>query len=441
MKLFIALIFLIFFHNCSFDNKTGIWKNENSVSENDNNLFKDFETLITQKSSFDESIDIKKNFKFKLSDPVNNDNWNDIFYDETNNYKNFNFSGDNQLIFKSKKITKFTTNNFILFENDNLITSDIKGNIIIFSVSNDKVIKKFNFYKNKYKKIKKNLNIITNNGVIYVSDNIGFLYAYDYMDDKILWAKNFKTPFRSNLKLSKNKLILSNQNNDLFFINKKNGESMKLIPTEETTVKNQFKNNLSLNKNSIFFLNTYGSLYSINIETMNVNWFINLNQSFDLNPSNIFFGSKIITFDNKIFVSSNYFTYIIDVSSGSILYKINFSAKIKPSVIDNYLFLISKNNLLIAMNLKNGEIIYSYDINEKISEFLNIKKKNVKFKNIFIANNYIYIILKNSYILRFNIEGNLEKVEKLPTKIFSQPIFINGYMMYLSSSGKLSIVD
>ena len=93
------------------------------------------------------------------------------------------------------------------------------------------------------------------------------------------------------------------------------------------------------------------------------------------------------------------------------------------------------------MNLKNGEIIYSYDINEKISEFLNIKKKNVKFKNIFIANNYIYIILKNSYILRFNIEGNLEKVEKLPTKIFSQPIFINGYMMYLSSSGKLSIVD
>ena len=197
MKLFIALIFLIFFHNCSFDNKTGIWKNENSVSENDNNLFKDFETLITQKSSFDESIDIKKNFKFKLSDPVNNDNWNDIFYDETNNYKNFNFSGDNQLIFKSKKITKFTTNNFILFENDNLITSDIKGNIIIFSVSNDKVIKKFNFYKNKYKKIKKNLNIITNNGVIYVSDNIGFLYAYDYMDDKILWAKNFKTPSNS----------------------------------------------------------------------------------------------------------------------------------------------------------------------------------------------------------------------------------------------------
>jgi hypothetical protein len=48
----------------------------------------------------------------------------------------------------------------------------------------------------------------------------------------------------------------------LFFFNKKNGEILKLIPTEETIIKNKFINNLSLNK-KIFFLNTYGSLYSI----------------------------------------------------------------------------------------------------------------------------------------------------------------------------------
>ena len=32
-------------------------------------------------------------------------------------------------------------------------------------------------------------------------------------------------------------------------------------------------------------------------------------------------------------------------------------------------FLITKNNLLISMDLNNGKIIYSYDINKKISEF------------------------------------------------------------------------
>ena len=34
---------------------------------------------------------------------------------------------------------------------------------------------------------------------------------------KLLWAKNYKIPFRSNLKIYKNKLIAANQNNNLFF--------------------------------------------------------------------------------------------------------------------------------------------------------------------------------------------------------------------------------
>ena len=85
---------------------------------------------------------------------------------------------------------------------------------------------------------------------------------------------------------------------------------IKLIPTEDTIVKNQFINNLSLNRNSVFFINTYGSLYSIDIKSMQVNWFINLNQSNDLNPSNLFFGSKIINSGNKLAVSSNHSTYI-----------------------------------------------------------------------------------------------------------------------------------
>ena len=54
---------------------------------------------------------------------------------------------------------------------------------------------------------------------------------------------------------------------------------LKLIPTEETIVKNKFINNISLNKIITFFLNTYGSLYSVDNKKMQINWFINLNQS------------------------------------------------------------------------------------------------------------------------------------------------------------------
>ena len=112
-----------------------------------------------------------------------------------------------------------------------------------------------------------------------------------YLSDKLLWAQNYKIPFRSNLKLYENRLVAANQNNILYFFDKNSGEILKLIPTEETLIKNQFENNISISKNFTYFLNTYGSFYAIDNKSMQILWFINLNQSNDLNPSNLFLTS------------------------------------------------------------------------------------------------------------------------------------------------------
>ena len=134
----------------------------------------------------------------------------------------------------------------------------------------NKIINKYNFYKKKFKNLTKILNLIVENNIIYVSDNIGFLYAYDYEKNIILWAKNYKIPFQSNIKIFKDKILTSNLNNDFYFFNKK--MAMYSNPTR-ALVKNKFVNNLSILDNDIFYLNTYGSLYSIDNNTMKVNWF------------------------------------------------------------------------------------------------------------------------------------------------------------------------
>ena len=442
MKFFYALLILIFFQNCSFDNKTGIWKNDNIISRENDDVFKEFETLSTINKSFDEEIYIDVKFQFPSSKIINNLQWKDVFYSESNNLKNFKYNGLNEQIFKSKKISKYKINDLILYEENHLIVGDENGNLIVFSINKNKIITKFNFYKKKYKKIKKKLNLIIEDKIIYVSDNIGYLYAFDIRKNKIIWAKNHKIPFRSNLKLSGNKLIASNQNNNLFFFDKNNGDILKLIPTEETILKNKFINNLSLDDNSIFFLNTYGSLYSVNIASMKLNWFVNLNQSLDLDFSNLFFGNQVVNDKkDKIVISSNYYTYIINSKTGSILYKKNLSSKFRPIILNNYLFLITKKNLLVSINLITGEIVYSYDINRQIAEFINTKKQTVQIKNIMLVNNNILITLKNSYILTFSISGILDEVNDLPSKINSEPIIINGSILYLNHRNKLLIVD
>ena len=441
MKFFYLFILLFFTWNCSFDNKSGIWKNENISQNSDNNVFKEFRKLSLANDEFKKIVKIKNDYVFNLPKKIVSKNWTEELYNKSNYIPNLEYNNLNKLTFKTNKISKYRVRDFILSQNNLIFFSDLKGNLIIFSLEENKIVQKFNFYKKKYKEIRKVLNFIVEKNIIYVADNLGYLYALNYETNKIEWAKNYKTPFRSNLKIIENKLVTSTENNNLYFFDKMNGNIFKLIPTEESIIQNEFVNNLSSNNKFTYFLNSYGSLYAIDNKSMVIKWFLNLNQAIDLNTSNLFEGGKIINFKDKIVISSKNFTYIIDSNNGSIIFKVNFSSVLNPIIINNYLFIISKNDLLIAFDLNKGDLIYSVDINQNVADFLKNKKKKLFFKNILMINDQIYIFLKNSYVLRFNVNGSLKEIVKLPTKIFTNPILINRSILYLDKKNKLSVIN
>ena len=160
----------------------------------------------------------------------------------------------------------------------------------------------------------------------------------------------------------------------------------------------------------------------------------------DINPNNLL-KEIVINDDNYIVVSSNKNLFILDSKSGNLIHKINFSAFLNPQISNNHLFLVTKNNLLISVDLISGKLIYSYDINEKISEYLKIKKKNVILKDLLILNNQIHIFLKNSFVLKFNVKGNLEEINKLPSKINSLPIIVESSILYSDTKNRISVVN
>ena len=166
------------------------------------------------------------------------------------------------------------------------------------------------------------------------------------------------------------------------------------------------------------------SLYSFNFDKITINWFNNLNQSFDLSPSNLFEGNKLVSTDNQIIVSSNTKTYIIDTNTGSIIKRYNFSSTVKPIIISDILFFLSNNNFLITLELNKKKILYSYDLKELKDLELIKNRKNI-FKDMMILNNDIFIFLENSKVLKFNILGQFENLQKLPSNIQTSPILID----------------
>ena len=175
---------------------------------------------------------------------------------------------------------------------------------------------------------------------------------------------------------------------------------------------------------------------------MKINWFLNLNQAVDLNPTNLFYGNEIIINKSFLVISSSQFLYVIDKFNGSIILKKDIVSNIKPLIVENYLFLVTKNYLLVVIDLNIKKIIYSYDINSKVAEFLNLKnKRTVSIKDIMMVNDNLYLFLKNSYILKFNKDGNIISVRKLPTQISSVPIIANRLLIYINNRKKINIIN
>ena len=440
MKIFLTSILLIILSSCSFDNKTGIWQNRDEINSKKEDRFKGFETLYTETKSFDSIIEPGNNLEIIL-DPIQlNLKWTDEYYKNSNNLDNFNYKGLNESIFKSRKLSRYKTKGRVLYDNQKVIVTDDKGNIIVYSIEDQTIILKYNFYKKKFKKIKKILNIIIEDNIIYVGDNFGYLYALDYVNRKLLWAKNYKVPFRSNLKIKDKKILIADINNSLYLINKENGEKLKVIPTEETIVKNNFINSLVSSKDSFFYLNTYGSLYSISNKG-EIKWFINLNQALEITSTNLFYSNPIILHQDKLIVSTDLYLYIVDSNNGSIFSKVAITSLLKPVASGENLFLITKDNLLVCINLNTNKITYSIDISQNIANFLDTKKKSINIKSLAIINNDLFLFLDNSYLVRFSSVGKIKNINKLSYKLHSFPIFVNESILYLNNKNKLIIIN
>ena len=442
MKIIFCILVIILLQNCSFDNKSGIWKNSSEEIKKTSENFKDFKKIVLENENFfNEIIDIDKDFKFFLTKPLSPTKWNDFFFDSNNINANFSFSDKNKIIFRSGKLSRNKVSNNILFNRDLLITSDSKGNIIVYSLELKKILHKYNFYKKKIKNIEKKLYYILDDSLLYVSDNIGYLYAYNFIENDIIWAKKFDAPFRSNLKADSKKLFLADENNNLFIVDIKNGNILRKIPSEEVLIKNNFENNVAINKTDLFFLNNFGSLYSVNKDSLKINWFVNVNTSVESNIEKLFTSNEIHIFDDNLIISTDNILQVLSNQYGSTKFKIPISSRISPIINKDYIFIVSNNNLLISIQISTGKIIYSYEINQLISDYLNSKKKKINVNLIRLINSQIYVFLNNSFVIKFNVNGEIIDIFKLPKKIYSNPIFIENSLIYLDNKNKIIILN
>ena len=91
--------------------------------------------------------------------------------------------------------------------------------------------------------------------------------------------------------------------------------------------------------------------------------------------------------------------------------------------------------------MNSGKILFSFNVNKKVADYLKVKRRDLSFKYFALLNNNIYIFLQNSYLLKFKINGEVSEIYKLPAKINSSPIFIDNSIFFLDLKNKPIMIN
>ncbi|MDB9795807.1 PQQ-binding-like beta-propeller repeat protein [Pelagibacteraceae bacterium] len=444
MKSFISIFVILIISSCSFDNKTGIWNDASVMSDvgsstrsvNDTDQVDRYEYIFSKEKLFNEEKNLYKSSNFKLAPPIRIDNWLEEYGSKTNNISNYLYSGNKTLLSKSPRLSKSSLDKNIIFYKNNLVNYDHKGKIFIYSLSVEKKIFEYDFYKGNFKKFKKEMYLAISNDILYIADNLGYLYAVDLINRSLIWAKNYGIPFRSNIKITNGQLLLANQDNVIYSININNGDKNWQYATTLTFLKVIFKNNIAIdevNKN-LFFLNTSGELYSINYLEQKINWLINFKNASVKTNSDLFLSHPIVFKNDNLIISTEKSILNYNSNSGVLNWSFPSDSILKPILTNNYVYIFSKNNLLICLDNKSGEVLWSKNIykdlkNEKIGKFNDFK----------MVNNKINFFSSNGYLLSFNYSnGYLEYMKKISKKgISSVAIFVKENMILVDQKSKL----
>ena len=436
-KIIILILFLPLLNNCSFDNKTGIWKNESRTKVVDRKTDKVLESVFKEKQFFLEEIEPQDNYLFKNLKKVKILNWNETYQNNQNNIENVNYINKKEVLLKSKKLKGRILNKDFLYEDENIIYTDIKGNVYVYSINNNTEIFRYNFYKKKYKKINKKLNIIVKSNIIYIADNVGFVYALNYKTSQVVWAKKIGIPLRSNLKIYEDQLFVSTDTNKIFSLNIYDGNTKWDFFSATASIQQDDKNNFAIDKfGNLVFFNTNNSLYVWNLLENRISWITDL-KVFSLDKNKITKFEPVTVSNGKLLITSNKNLYLFDLSTGQYLWNKKISTSLKPIISENNIFIVTDENFVVNVNLANGEIIWSQKISNLLlkSNYKRLNKKISKFNSFFLSNDSI-LLFSDSHLIELDISKKIRVINanKIPKiEIGSHPIFVDGYMFIFSN--------
>lgn len=422
---FLSACILLFFISCSP-------KSNLEISVKD--IKKEGATILQNKSSIntDEIFDVSKVSLSEVDTKILNWNYpnfnslNLLPHTELNN--NFKISKTNSFF---NNVTKNIYKKDILINNGKIIFIDDYSNIVVLD-ENLKLVNKYQIHKKKYfSNYHLKFSIIASNNILYVSDNLGFIYAYNLNNNEVIWKNNLGVPFLSNMAIYKNNIYVINSNGKIFSINSFNGKQNWSFETGSDTAKSYNAFKLAVSNDKLIFSNDFGIITCIDLERQSIIWNLTMEPSSVYSDNNLFEIASPVIVNNDLYLVSSYGKLQkLDLDTAKIYWSINHTSTLTPLINNEIVAVANHEGFFSIYNKNSGKVLYKRNIINYLRSN-KIKTKSTKIENIFIASNKFYLITNDGYIVTIDSK-NLESInhQNISDSFKSNPAVTNN-ILYL----------
>ena len=188
----------------------------------------------------------------------------------------------------------------------------------------------------------------------------------------------------------------------------------------------------------MYFNNSIGDISAVNLNNGELLWQLPTQNTLVYESAFSLETSEIITDNKTLFFSNNQNQlFSLDLSTGSFNWEAKINSNIRPTVIGNTLFTISKEGYLFLLDKKTGNIVRATNV---FSDFKLKKRKEINPTGFIVGSHKIYLSTNNGRLLVIDIStGKTDTILKIDNEKILRPVVIDQKLFVIKDNAIIKL--
>ncbi len=275
---------------------------------------------------------------------------------------------------------------------------------------------------------------------VYALGGFGSVFALDKASGKILWRTDLNTPLRTAPTVCGQKLLVQSLDNRLFALDVQSGKEVWKynISAEDTVLAGNAAPSCSVAENLIVVGFSNGEIQAFSADIGYPAWNVPVIDNSQINLStgiNSIKASPIIDGQDVYAIGHNDLLTKVDYRTGEVKWSRKIGGTNLPWLSGNYLFVITNNNELVALNKDNGKLIWSLSL---LSEYPLKERSDIYLSGPIMAGSELLVTASNGVLYKISpTNGAVLSRKELDENTPLSPIVADGYLIFATEEAEL----